>query len=75
MIEKVGTWALCLHRNNEVLILIFTHQVGILPPGNIGLIPFAYQIYASPDKKIGGLAKGFKRTFSAKALIKFVGVW
>jgi uncharacterized protein (DUF2235 family) len=50
-------------------------KVGVLPPWNTGMIPFAYQMYASSDPDTLRLAEGFKATFSVDVKIEFVGVW
>lgn len=42
----------------------------------MGMIPFAYEMYATDDEKTRDvLAPGFKATFSADVKIEFVGVW
>jgi len=48
-------------------------KVGVLPPWNTQMIPFAYQMYSSQDNV--ELAKDFKATFSVDVKIEFVGVW
>jgi len=50
-------------------------KVGVLPPWNTGMIPFAYQMYSSSDPDMLKLAPGFKSTFCTDVKIEFVGVW
>ena len=50
------------------------HGVGLLTPGNEGLIPYAIRMLKS--KKIDfGVAMDFNRTFSRECQVHFVGVW
>ncbi|SJL01131.1 uncharacterized protein ARMOST_04449 [Armillaria ostoyae] len=58
-------------------------KLGFVFPGNIGLIPFAYELYANrhrgkviKDEVIARtLSKNFKHTFSRQVKVHFVGVW
>ncbi|KAG2149452.1 hypothetical protein BD769DRAFT_336279 [Suillus cothurnatus] len=55
------------------------HQIGLILPGNIEQIPYAFQLYSainSGKDKDKDLAAGFKSTFSRQDIvIHFIGVW
>jgi len=51
------------------------HKVGLLPPGNIQQIPFAYKMYTTKSDKDWKQPNQFKRAFSMDVDIEFVGVW
>ncbi|KAG1744465.1 hypothetical protein EDB19DRAFT_1894581 [Suillus lakei] len=55
------------------------HEVGLILPGNIEQIPYAFELYSAinsgkPEDK--ELAAGFRATFSRQSIgIHFIGVW
>ncbi|KAG2365516.1 hypothetical protein BDR07DRAFT_1449792 [Suillus spraguei] len=55
------------------------HEMGLILPGNIEQIPYAFQLYSainSGENKDKELAAGFKSTFSRQCVvIHFIGVW
>ncbi|KAG1740621.1 hypothetical protein EDB19DRAFT_763182 [Suillus lakei] len=55
------------------------HEMGLILPGNIDQIPYAFEIYSainSGKSKDKELAAGFRSTFSRQGVvIHFVGVW
>ncbi|KAG2117068.1 uncharacterized protein F5147DRAFT_567534 [Suillus discolor] len=54
------------------------HEIGLILPGNIEQIPYAYELYSainSGRQKDKLLAAGFRSTFSRRVVIHFIGVW
>ncbi|KAG9003222.1 hypothetical protein FRB90_011229 [Tulasnella sp. 427] len=62
------------------------YRVGLLPPCNHELVPFAYKIFKEskqenhlmkkhPEDPRGYLSKNFRSTFSQEITIEFVGIW
>ncbi|ETW76212.1 hypothetical protein HETIRDRAFT_329764 [Heterobasidion irregulare TC 32-1] len=49
--------------------------VGLMYPGNIEQIPFAYNLYADQKFEGGDLAPHFKTTYSRDVKVHFVGAW
>src|SRR5215469_9780264 len=50
------------------------HAVGLMTPGNEGLIPYVIRMLKCKDPDFG-VAAEFKKTFSRECPIRFVGVW
>ncbi|QRV86492.1 choline transport protein [Ceratobasidium sp. AG-Ba] len=51
------------------------NKVGLLPPGNIEQIPFAYSMYKRNDAAGFKASAGFKKAFCRTVRIEFIGVW
>ncbi|KAG8932833.1 hypothetical protein FRC00_014052 [Tulasnella sp. 408] len=62
------------------------YRVGLLPPRNAEQVPFAYTIFKEASEEIkawkkdrsdprGSLSANFRRTFSRKVEVEFVGIW
>ncbi|KDQ20917.1 hypothetical protein BOTBODRAFT_26928 [Botryobasidium botryosum FD-172 SS1] len=51
------------------------HKVGLLPPGMVEQVSFAYSMYKDTSTKGVQLSKGFKQAFSIDVPIHFMGVW
>jgi len=51
------------------------HMLGLLRPGNEGMIPYAMRLFKSRKDDKFKLATGFQHTFSRKCKPHFLGVW
>ncbi|KZT52354.1 hypothetical protein CALCODRAFT_487202 [Calocera cornea HHB12733] len=51
------------------------HKVGLLSRGNEEQIPFAFKMYQNQDAKGWNMSDAFKRTFSHRVAVDFLGVW
>ena len=50
-------------------------KVGLLPPGNLQQLPFAFRMYNRADTCGWDESREFKSAFSIDVTIKFIGVW
>ncbi|KAF8885156.1 hypothetical protein BD779DRAFT_1442618 [Infundibulicybe gibba] len=51
------------------------YKVGLLPPDNAEQLDFAYSVYKETDKEGSKLGSKFKKVFSRRVMIDFIGVW
>lgn len=70
MLHKV-----CFLICSSCLIVTPFFKVGLLPAGNEEQLPFAWKTYKDGSKSGIAHAKEFKKTFSRRVEIAFVGVW
>ncbi|KAK0448097.1 hypothetical protein EV421DRAFT_1889487 [Armillaria borealis] len=95
IIEKVYHWLADHYQDGDRIFLFrfsrgayqvralagMIQKLGLIFPGNIGLIPFACELYANRHRGKGKRTLGptlseiFKHTFSRQVKVHFVGVW
>ena len=51
------------------------YKVGLLSEGNFQQVPFAYEMYTRANRVGWEQSKEFKKAFSQKVTIDFLGVW
>ncbi|KAK0451378.1 uncharacterized protein EV420DRAFT_714383 [Desarmillaria tabescens] len=97
IIEKAYRWLAHNYRDGDRIFLFgfsrgayqvravagMIQKLGLVLSGNVGLIPFAYELYTNRHKgkaikdeaDARALCENFKRTFSRNVKLHFVGVW